>query len=293
MTRPKGKPFALVAAVLVCGLAATRTDAQSAPPAEDPIAAAIAAAAQSAQRSDPPAALQYANRRITELRATVLSRPPATRAVAAAEALDRLAAELPEATVASRAYDGGTLITVGNRPVFVLLAADVDPIAGEAMETKVSGAIAQLSVAFREAVEMRSPRRLLPGILVAVAATILYIFLMWGLLRLDTRVAVAAGRAAERRLQSLPGGEVILHVRAPLLVRRLLNIVGLVLALFFTYSWLTVVCAGSRTHGRGERPSGQICSPPSRREDAGCSITCRTCSPCWSSSSRPDLRSAS
>ena len=36
----------------------------------------------------------------------------------------------------TRAYDGGTLVTVGDRPVFVVLEADVDPLAGERLDTR-------------------------------------------------------------------------------------------------------------------------------------------------------------
>ena len=52
---------------------------------------------------------------------------------------------------------------------------------------------------------------------------------------------VAAGRAMERRLRALPAGEVMVVARAPLLVQRLLTIVGVALALLLTYSWLTIV----------------------------------------------------
>ena len=45
----------------------------------------------------------------------------------------------------------------------------------------------------------------------------------------------------ERRLRALPGGEVMVLARAPLLVHRLLTMAGVVLALLLTYSWLTFV----------------------------------------------------
>jgi len=65
--------------------------------------------------------------------------------------------------------------------------------------------------------------------------------LLWILIRFDTRAARAAGRAMERRLRALPAGEVMVVARAPLLVQRLLTIVGVALALLLTYSWLTIV----------------------------------------------------
>ena len=47
---------------------------------DDSMAAAIASAARSAQRTDEPATLMFANRPVVVFRATVLSRTPAARA---------------------------------------------------------------------------------------------------------------------------------------------------------------------------------------------------------------------
>jgi hypothetical protein len=87
-------------AILTVALISTRAGAQtpaSGNAANDPIVAAIASAARVAQRTDEPATLVYANRRIVELRATILSRTPAARAAAASAALDRLVPQVPTA----------------------------------------------------------------------------------------------------------------------------------------------------------------------------------------------------
>jgi small-conductance mechanosensitive channel len=233
-----------VLAILIVALISARAGAQS--PASgkapsDPIVAAIASAARAAQRTDEPATLVYANRRIVELRATILSRTPAARAAAASAALDRLVPQVPDGEVTTHAYEGGTLVSVGGRPVFAVLAADVDPLAGEQLDTKVADAASRLTVAFREAGELRSPRQLLSSVMIAIAATVFYVLLLWMVIRLDTRVAAAAGRAMERRLRALPGGEVMVGAHAPLLVQRLVRIAGGALALLFTYSWVTIV----------------------------------------------------
>ncbi len=231
-------------AILVVALIAVRTDAQTAASGEtpsDPMAAAIASAARAAQRTDEPATLVYANRPIVAFRATILSRTPAARAAAASEALDSLVAQVPDGEVTTHAYDGGTLVSLGGRPVFAVLAADVDPLAGELLDTKVREAASRLTVAVREAGELRSPRQLLRSVAIAIGATIVYVLLLWILIRLDTRAAAAAGRAMERRLRALPAGEVMVVARAPLLVQRLLTIVGVALALLLTYSWLTII----------------------------------------------------
>jgi small-conductance mechanosensitive channel len=231
-------------AILVVALLAVRTDAQTGASGEtpsDPVAAAIASAARAAQRSDEPATLVYANRRIVTFRATILSRTPAARAAAASEALDTLVAQVPGGEVTTHAYDGGTLVSLGGRPVFAVLVADVDPLAGELLDTKVREAASRLTVAVRESGELHSPRQLLRSVAIAIGATIVYMLLLWILIRLDTRAAGAAGRAMERRLRAVPAGEVMVAARAPLLVQRLLTIVGVALALLLTYSWLTMI----------------------------------------------------
>jgi small-conductance mechanosensitive channel len=241
---PSGPGYRWALAILTVALTSVPTAAQtpaSAKTSSDPIVAAIAAAARSAQRTDAPATLVYENRRIVELRATILSRTPAARAAAASEALDGLVTQVPDGEVTTHAYEGGTLLSVGGRPVFAVLEADVDPLAGEHLDTKVRDAASRLTVAFREAGELRSPGRLLRAVVIAMGATVAYVLLLWMLVRLDARVAAAAGQAMERRLRTLPGGEVMVVARAPLLVQRLLTIAGVGLALLFTYSWLTIV----------------------------------------------------
>ena len=251
MNRARGRPpgtsgsrYRSALAIFALVLTAVPADAQITAAGETPgdaMAAAMASAARLAQRTEDPATLLYANRRIVEFRATILSRTPAARAAAASEALDGLLARMPDGKVTTHAYPGGTLVSVGDRPVFAVLAADADPLAGEQLDTKVEEAASRLAVAFREAGELRSPRRLLRAVAVAIGATILYLLLLWILIRLDTRAAAAAGRAMERRLRALPGGEVMVVARAPLLVQRLLTMAGVALALLFTYSWLTIV----------------------------------------------------
>ena len=231
-------------AILAITLIAVRPMAQApaSPDATgDPLAAAIASAAGSAQRIDEPAALVYANRRVVEFRATILSRTPAARATAASQVLDGLVAQVPDGEVTTRAYDGGTLVSVGGRPVFVVMDADVDLLAGERLDTKAQEAASRLAVAFREAGELRAPRQFLAAALTAIGATIIYILSVVILVRLYRRIGGAAREAMERRLRALPGGEVMVVAQAPLLVERLLTVAGAALGLLFTYSWLTIL----------------------------------------------------
>lgn len=231
--------FAILAIVLeVPAAAQTPTDR----PAADPFAAAVAVAAKNAEITEEPATLVYANRPIVEFRATIVSRPPARRAAAAVELLDRLVDEIPAGRATTRPYGESVAVTIDDRPVFVVFAADVDPLSGEKLETVAADAAARLKIAFEEAVELRSPGRLARSVLLALGATVLYAAGVWGLKRVDKRIAARLSSAAERQLAKLPGGEIIVGVaHAPAYLRRLFSLGSILLGLLLTYVWLTAV----------------------------------------------------
>jgi small-conductance mechanosensitive channel len=233
---------ALVAAL--AALPAIPAAQAPAPPQPDPqgnLTATIAMAAQRAEVADSPATLVFTNRPIVRFRATVMARPPSARAAAATELLNGLVETTPQGRVTTRHYGSGVLVGIDDRPVFVVFDQDADPLAGETKESKAAEAAAHLQQAFSEAVELRTPGRLLSGIGFAAAATVLYLLLIWALIRLDRRFAAAAGRAAERRLREMPVGPFVEHFQAPLLLRRLVGLLGIVAGLFLTYSWLAAV----------------------------------------------------
>ena len=225
---------ASLALALIAGSASAQT-------ADDPIAAAVAAAAVNAHASDPPATLTFANRKIVELRATIAGRPPAVRASQAADTVGRIVEQRPDAQVTMRRYEQGIVLSLGDQPVVVVFAADADPLAGETMQAKADAAVAKLTVAVREAEELRHPQRLVRGALVALAATILYALAIWMLVRIDLKVASSVHDATERGLKRLPGGEIMVIARTPHLARRLLTFIGVLIGLLLTYSWLTIV----------------------------------------------------
>ena len=225
---------AAIALALIAGSASAQTT-------DDPIGAAVAAAAVNAHASDPPATLTFANRKILELRATIAGRPPAVRASQAADTVGRIVEQKPDAQVTMRRYDQGIVLNVGDQPVVVVFAVDADPLAGETMQAKADAAAAKLTVAVREAEELRHPQRLVRGALVALGATILYALAIWMLIRIDIKVASSVHDATERGLKRLPGGEIMVIARTPHLARRLLTFIGVLIGLLLTYSWLTIV----------------------------------------------------
>jgi small-conductance mechanosensitive channel len=200
------------------------------------------AAVRTAQPAEQPATLYFANRPIVEFRATVLSRAPAQRAASAVYVLDRFVDEIPSGRVATSVVGDARLVTIGDRTVFGIVAQDVDLLAGETMDSKAAEAAARLQMAFDEAVELRTPSRLLRSGLLALGATLVFVAGLWLLRRAYRSRATRLSRSAERQLERLPGGGVILRdSHASEHLRRVVAVVTVLLALLLTDMWLTFV----------------------------------------------------
>jgi small-conductance mechanosensitive channel len=209
---------------------------------EPPRESSLEAAARTAQPSGQVATLVYANRPIVEFHATVLSRTPAERTAAAVQVLDRLVDNEPWARVATSTFADARIVSVGGHVVFAILAPDVDQLAGETTDSKAADAAARLQVAFDEAVELRTPSRLIRSGLLALGATLSYIAALWLLRRTHRAGATRLSRSTERQLERLPGGAIILRAsRAPDFVRRGFTFVTVLLALLVTDAWLIFV----------------------------------------------------
>jgi small-conductance mechanosensitive channel len=206
------------------------------------LAPVVASAAATAQRVNDPAPLVVANRFVVMFRATVLSRPPSARATAAKEMLARLAEELPGARTTTRAFPEAILVRLGDRPVFLLVAADVDALQGEDLAATAGEAARRLQVAFDEAVELRTMTAVTSAGAIALAATVLYVLAMWCVIKVDRRVAQHLSRSAERHLRRLGGGDALVQATgASTNVTRVFTLITWVLGLLLTYAWLTIV----------------------------------------------------
>jgi small-conductance mechanosensitive channel len=203
---------------------------------------AVANAARTAVSAEQSASLTFANRFIVEFRATVLSRSPTTRATAAADLLGRLIEKMPAARAAAHRFDQGTLITVGDQPVFVIYQVDVDPLQGESLPAKADDAVARLQVALDETVELRTPSRLARAAGVALGSTVLYLGVLSLVVWADRRAASRLAQSTERRLLRLPGGETLMRVAdTGRNIQRLFALVTFVVGAVLTYAWLTSV----------------------------------------------------
>jgi small-conductance mechanosensitive channel len=208
----------------------------------DAIAAAVAAAAQTATPAEHSATLYYSNRAIVEYRATVLGRTPQARASAADDLLDRLVTQVPNGRVATRTFGDAIAIGIDTHPVIVLYRADADPLEGEELTAKAAETAARLQLAFDEAVELHTPRRVITGLVIAVTATAIYIVVIWVLMRVHRRGAQRLSAEAERRLSQLPGADILVGVaHAPQYVRGAFTIAVVGVGLMLTYAWMTIV----------------------------------------------------
>jgi small-conductance mechanosensitive channel len=151
--------------------------------------------------------LEYTNRPITVLRARVLSHMPEDRAKAATIVLDRIVAAGTPGEVTTRAAAGVRTIRVGNRDVLTLVPADADELTGQTLEQQVEDATAALRVALAEAVELKTPGRMLRSGLAFLGLTALFVGGVVVVSRLRRRVRRAVmGWTARRITRLMPGG---------------------------------------------------------------------------------------
>jgi small-conductance mechanosensitive channel len=196
------------------------------------------------QSPGPPSVLEYNNRPITTLRATVLSRTPADRADAIRRLLDRLISAGPPGPVSSRELQGVNVIVVGGRDTFGIVPLDIDTLAGETAPAKTAEAVRNLQLALDEAIEMHTPAAIVRGAERSVVATVLFLLLAFVVLRVHRRLAVNLPSRAEQQLQKMSPGAastIVVASRATYLLRLLVTLVAVLTVLFLAYAWLTFV----------------------------------------------------
>jgi small-conductance mechanosensitive channel len=196
------------------------------------------------QSAGAPAVLKYNNRKITTLRASVLSRSPHDRADAIVRLLDRLVEAGPPGPVTTRETQGVSLIVVGGREAFGIVPDDVDTEGGETAAAKAAEAVRNLQLALDEGVEMRSKSSLLRSAERAAAATLLFIVLVFAIVRAHRRLAAYLPIRAERTLQRRSAGtatNLVVASRATHTLRLLVTLAAVFTILFLAYNWLTFV----------------------------------------------------
>jgi small-conductance mechanosensitive channel len=193
---------------------------------------------------DEPATLTYQNRAIVTLRARVLTRTAAERADSAVRLLDRLVDEgLATSPATVRDVDGVATVMIGRHVVFAVLPEDVDELSGETPQQTAADAVARLDRAVAEALELRTPRRLVAAAARSLAGSALYLLLLWGVWRLHRNLVERLPRTAEERLGRLAKGDaqLVRASHAPEYLRRLVTLAAVVGGVVLTYWWLFFV----------------------------------------------------
>jgi len=210
--------------------------AQVTPPAPD-------APAVRAERSGQPFTFVYANRPIVTLRARVFGRGPDERARGAVRIVDDLVIQDVRGPVQSRSIDGGVLITVASRTVVGVTPADIDELSGETLEGVAAQTVARLQQALDEAIEARTPNRLVGASAQALAGLIVGLLLLWGIARAHRRYVGGLMQVAEKKITGAGFADVS-SLRASRLLEfqsRLLTAVTVGIGLFVAFTTLTFV----------------------------------------------------
>ena len=210
-----------------------------------PVPAQVAAppAAPGAQAAPAPAAgvpLRYNNRTIVVLRGNFVGFGPRERAEIAVERLDSVLRRGVSDEVTIRASSEGNLILVGGQLAFVVTLGDVNPVAGETLESVSEETVRRLSQAIAETREGRNLRTLAVGLGELAAATVVLALLLWALRRLRHRIAPRLYAAVGERELRLPavGVEVVTRERALEIVRLALGALYWLATVLFVYEWL-------------------------------------------------------
>ena len=191
----------------------------------------------------PPSTLVYSNRDIVELRAGLLGRTPAERAAAAFERLDAIAEAGPDGPVSSVIVENVGVISVGTQNAFVVVPADLDELRGETLQQKVSLAAARLQTAMDEQTELRSPARVAWGALQALIATVVFVPLLWTIVRTHRVLVVRVPETAEQQLQKISAShlQLVRASHAPEILRHAVTAAAVIAGLALSYVWLTFV----------------------------------------------------
>lgn len=194
----------------------------------------------------PEAVFTFANREIATLRATLPGGTPETRVKRINERLRALdERDLEQALTHNElVLEGrkGRIFSIGDRPIFVLYEADLDPEQRLSLEE----AAKRVEAAFRQALQARLEQRkgpvLLKGILLAAAASAIALGLLWLIQRAMQFVLASLHNRAEAARER---GNVRWRwaEQAWLLITRFGQLVLLFLWVTVAYLWLTYVLA--------------------------------------------------
>ena len=196
-----------------------------------------------ANRIGDPASLVFWNRRIHVFRSYLNQQSPAERAAKAAERLATVPVNVPEwrigAAEATVGQYNGVIISVNDVYVFSILTGDLDHDSNETLQAAAARVTTQLRAALEARAQQRSVPLLIRSIALSIAATLVLLFILWGLIRTARRLR---GRfAGHEHARKIVIGTLDLQPALHSLSRTVTNLTGWAAAVFLIYLWLTFI----------------------------------------------------
>ncbi|MBT9494801.1 MAG: mechanosensitive ion channel [Paucibacter sp.] len=240
------------------GFALPLPGAAQAPTAATPAASAAAVAAANPQ---PEAAVIIFNRTIAVYRASFLGVSAGERARRSRLYMNEVLARGGAGEVTVRKEPQGRILMIDGEMALILTPEDVDESAGKTLDETVAAAKFQLEQVIAETRESRDESRLLRGLLIAVAATLVF-FILVVLLRRGQR-ALAAWLSAQmsRRAAALEvaGTQLLQGDKVLTAVSLAVRATGWALLGLLVYEWLSIVLSQfPYTRPWGEQLSGYL-----------------------------------
>jgi small-conductance mechanosensitive channel len=195
--------------------------------------------AQAAESEGVP--LVIGNRTIHVFRAPLGMFSASERAESARKRIERAFEQRGEGWTSIKPGTQGIEIELDGAPLFFVLPGDARELAGETPEELANNASHVLQKAWGEARESRDPRANLTALLRVLAATALLVISLVLLVKLESRLRTLLMRRTAKRLRALGATNAWGRVTAllPMLVARMMIVLGWLLGLFLLFIYLT------------------------------------------------------
>jgi len=182
--------------------------------------------------------LHVFNRPIVVLRATVYDVGPAERVRRINQRLEELIAKGKTKELATRKTAEGTVIELDGELVMLLAPGDVDPLSGDTLDTLVRRTAQQLQNALNAIQEQHSVRFLLAAWAKTLAATLIFVALLWGGRRIKLWLWSLIGHWRKAVSKSLGHTGTSVVPQLQVFYQWVVRVVYGVLVLVATHAWL-------------------------------------------------------
>ncbi len=193
--------------------------------------------------SDTTATLQVANRTVMVFRAVLLGESPAVRAARAKAAIEDVLQDGADMPVTVQPVQRSFIVLLNGRRSFMVTPLDVDPLEAHTTEEAALQAAERLRQVVAETHEIRTWSAMLKALGYSVAATVLFVLLLWAIHWLRRSLYKALPMLMQQKARDLKvGGAQILDLRFLFtLANRLLDLLRWTLVLLLAYEWLSFV----------------------------------------------------